>query len=162
METKIYYSVTYYSPGTLFSEQDNYDFDDFDLKKFINKAKNIKQRYGASPYGFSYQKLKTPLNPPKLEGFKVNVEPKTLEKSGMFYITGDIIFSKDLVGNDERILRGNLENNYDGIGIVNRNSYKFHAGFNEKDCIINWDGVITRRGNDKDLADYRKKIKNEN
>lgn len=159
MKTKTYYLVTYYSPGTFFSESSSYKFTEFNLWKFCQKAKEISERYDAKPYGFNFQKLEIPVDLPKTEGFKVTVEPKILEKSGTFYITGDVIFSENLIGKDEQILKSNLESNNNGVGIVNNNSFKFRGAFEKDDNIVNWDGLIIRRGNDKDLVAYRKKIR---
>jgi hypothetical protein len=160
MKTQKYYTVSFFSPGTFFSETSHKDFQELDLKKICAVAKTMKERHNASPYGFVWEYRELPTDLPQIEGYKLEVTPKVIEKStGIIYITGEIIYSKDLISERDRILKFNLERNYDGVGVINKNSYIFHAGFNEGDMIIGWDGSIIKRGNERDLMNYRAKIR---
>ncbi len=159
---KTYYKITFSSPGTFFCEQSSREFDTLDFPAILAAAKEIKERYNSAPFGFTYKKLQLPDSLPTVEGFEVTVEPKTLEStSAMHYITGDLIFARDLPENDRgrSILKSNLEGNSDGIGIENRNSFLFTGMFEIGDVIIDWDGNIIRRGNDKDLMQIRRENK---
>ena len=159
MKTKVYYKVTYYSPGTFFAESSSKEFDTFDLSKFVSHSANVSERHGAKPYGFSVEKLELPVTLPKMGTFKVVVEPKVLETSGIYYITGEIIFSEDIVDKDKDIFKSNLENNSDGVGIVNKNSYLFHGMFSKDDFIVDKNGVVVRSGKDSDIVEYKKETK---
>lgn len=160
MKTKIYYSVEFLSPGTFFSESSCQEFAKLDYKAICDAAKTIKERYGAMPYGFKWTKYEVPIDIPKIEGYKVMIDPNVLDKSpGTIFITGEVIFSNNLNGPDDKILKSNLESNNGGVGIINTNSYKFHAGFNEDDIVIGWDGAEVVRGDIKPLMEYRKKIR---
>ena len=162
MKTKSYYQVTFYSPGTFFSESNSAKFESLDFLEICKKAKEIKQRYGASPYGFIWEKIEELVNVPKVEGFEIKATPKVLDKSkGTVFITGTVIYSKDLNDREDSILRSNLESNNDGVGVINTNSYKFHSGFGEDDSIIDWDGKLILAGNDPDLVKYRKDLRKE-
>lgn len=153
MQTKQYYLVTYYSPGTFFSEVSSYKFDEFSLKQFVQKSKQITERYNAKPYGFSVEKYEVIVDLP--DGFEC--KPKLLEKAGgTYYINGKAVFSKDLDKQKEDIFISNLERNSQGVGIVSTNSYRFNSFFYEWDFVINDLGEITQKGNDKDIMEYRK------
>jgi len=151
----IYYNVTYYSPGTLFSENSSFKFPNFNLADFASKAKEIKERHGAAPYGFVWEKCELPDVLPEVNGFKVTVHHKVLEKSGMNYITGDLVFASDLTAREDSIMKSNLESNSEGIGIINKNSWKYNGFFNKKDKIVNWAGKVVRTGEDEDLMVIR-------
>lgn len=156
MNTNTYYEVTYFSPGSFLSEQDTYEFKELDFKKICDKAKKINQRYNAKPYGFSYKKIETLKSIPKIDGFEIKCKPKILKSSGMYYITGELVFSENIKDETLYILKRNLEYNSDGIGVENNNSYRYNGFFHKEDFIIGWDGEILRTGKDKDLMDIRK------
>jgi hypothetical protein len=156
---KIYYKVTYLSPGSFFSESSYYDFKTFSIKAFCAKAKKIKERHGASPYGFTWEKLSIPVKTPVVDGYEVTVKPKVLKKTkGICWITGDLVFRHELIKDEEQIFASNLLSK-GGVGIINRNSHRFSYFFEEEDIIVDWDGKLVRSGNDKDLIEYRKNCK---
>ena len=158
MEKRDYILVTFHSPGSFFNESSSQEFDMVDIKEFCKKATKIKERYGASPFGFSYQKMSAPLKS-NIDGFEIL--PKKIGKpSGMFFINGEVIFHENLNAEDERILRSNLEYNSDGVGVVTQNSYKHHAMFDVEDVIVDTKGNIIRKGTDEDIVAYRKKVRN--
>lgn len=155
MKIRQYYQVTYYSPGSFFSETNEREFENFSLKEFTEKASTITQRYGAKPYGFKVQRLEEIVDMP--DGFKC--EPKIIEKAKCYYfINAEVVFSKDLDKKTEGIFISNLENNCQGVGIISRNSYRFNYFFNKEDFIVNSSGEITRTGRDKDIMEYRKLV----
>ena len=160
MKTRIYYQVTFYSPGSLFSESNFKEYPILNFVQICKDAKKIKQRYNSAPYGFVWSKLELPVKIPKIEGYEVKIDPKVLEKStGTIFITGEIIYSENLTEKENSILKSNLESNNDGVGVINTNSYKFYSGFEKGDFIIDWGGNIIRSGNDKDLTVYRNKFR---
>lgn len=153
MQTKQYYLVTYYSPGTFFAETSAYKFDNFFLRHFVKKAESITERYNAKPYGFCVEKYEEIVGLPN--GFEC--KPKLLEKAeGTFFINGKVVFSRDLDKEKDGIFISNLERNSQGVGITSTNSYRFNSYFSESDFIVNDVGVTIRSGRDKDIMEYRK------
>ena len=158
IEHKDHYLVTFYSPGTFFSETSSIRLDELDINKILKKAKGTSERYNAKPYGYTWKQIREFfIGKEKLEKEEVLDESK-----GYIFITGNVIFSKDLTNPDENIFKSNLESNAGGVGIQNFNSYKFSYFFDKNDIIIDWDGNIIRSGNDKDLIKYREEVKKQN
>lgn len=46
--------VTFYSPGTFMAEMTEKPIDSWDVKAAVKMAKSVKERYGATPYGFRF------------------------------------------------------------------------------------------------------------
>ncbi len=135
--------VRFISPGTFVSETTSEEIEKRDLKAATQRAKLIKERYNATPFGFQF------------------TDGNGVVKGGTYYITGRLI-KYDEVPNieDNWILLSNMRNNGYPIIIENTNSYKTTTWFNEEDCIVDWDGYIIQKGDSPDLKAYRtKKLK---
>lgn len=120
--------VEFFSPGTFVSEVDQKEIDSWDVEEAKEMARTIKQRHGATPYGFRF---KTQIS----DGW----EPKTTEKSGTYFLGGKIIAYKDVPDTQEnRILRSNMEiNGWDFI-IENTNSWKVTLPFEKNDVLLDF------------------------
>lgn len=89
------------------------------------------------------------------EGGKLQVQPKEVERSGMYFLTGELIKYEDA---PKGTLRSHMQTNRWPICIENNNSWRFTATFDREDFIVDMDGNITRRGDDNDLVQYRARI----
>lgn len=151
--------VTFYSPGTFFPETTTKPIEDWDTKIAVEMSKHITERYNARPHSF---KFTTQLEAEPIsdgEGGMLKVEPKEVEKSGLFFIGGTLRnFDEVKKKNDpkESILRSNMECNRMWVIIENCNSWRFTGEFSEDACIVDENGEIVKRGNDSDLVKYRK------
>ena len=130
--------VEFQSPGSLVSEIDSKKVKSKDLKAVITIAKSIKQRGGASPYGFLFR------------------DGNGRQKGFFYYITGTLLRYEEVpIINENSILRSNMFCNEWPIVIENRNSYRITRPFEKTDAIVDWDGNIIIKGNDKELVAYR-------
>ena len=132
--------VSFSSPGSFFDENTGSSIKDpTDLAAICKKAKKIKERYNASPYGFTI----------------VDGNGKSL--SGMYFITGELSKYDDIIESvDTSILRSNMRCNDWPYIVTNTNSYKSTRSFDEKDCIVNWNGDIVIKGDSAELMKYRR------
>lgn len=148
----IKYYATFYSPGTLFSETSTKELEGKDEQSRIVEAatiaKTINERYGAKPYGFSIYSQEE--YEPIIQGnVKYKADPKEINRTGIYYITGEIRTAADILSgtdNSEYILRRNVEINNIKAIITNTNSYKFNGEFREKDVLIDWNGNVIDLG----------------
>lgn len=92
-------------------------------------AKDIKERHGATPYGFSFETRES-------DGWY----PKTVKESGMYYLGGKLLKLIDIPDTKENsILRNNMRfNNYECV-IEITNSWKITLPFyKDKDTLLEW------------------------
>ena len=138
--------VTFYSPGMLFSEKDSKPIEKWDIKTAIEISKKIIQRHGAKPYAFRFE-TQIVANDIEIDGEKLEVKPKTVRQSGLYWLTGKVLTLKDISDDDEnRILKSNMKcNGYKAV-VENNNSYKFTYYFDKEDIIIDWNGNIIDKG----------------
>lgn len=145
---KIKYTVTFYSPGTFFSETTEKDIKLWDVVKALELAKDVEERYSAKPYGFSFTTYET-YGPIVEDGVEFKADQKKLESSGIYYITGKVESAKEILSrtdSDERILRSNIECNNIKAIVTNTNSWKFTGEFRKGDFVVDWDGNILDSG----------------
>lgn len=132
--------VEFVSPGTFFNESSKQLIEDpKDIVTICKKAKKIKERYNASPYGFRI----------------VDGNDKSL--SGFYFITGDLIDYDHIEESDKNsCVRANMRCNGYAYVVVNTNSYKTTNNFDKNDCVVDWDGDIIIQGDSLKLMEYRK------
>ena len=155
--------VSFLSPGSFFSETTDREIDSWDVKKVIEMAKSIKERYGATPYGFYFKTFITHPPIPDGEGGTLNVQPKQVADSPYYFLGGEIKSYDDVVSRndpeDKTLISNMRSNNYPFI-IVNTNSYRSTLPFGEKDILLDKDtGEVLRRGDDPGMMTYRKEAK---
>ena len=137
-EAKDLYCV-FLSPGTLFSETTSIKIKTVNLRSLCKRALNVKERYGAKPYGFIIQ----------------NGNGKYL--TGNYFINGRVIRYDDIPENaDNRILRSNMRYNRHPLAIETRNSYRHTAIFEERDVNLDKDGKVLDDGGSREFCEYRK------
>lgn len=121
--------VIFYSPGSFVSESTSKEIDAWSVDLAVRMAKDIKERHGATPYGFSFKTRES-------DGWS----PKTVKESGMYYLGGKLLRLIDIPDTKENsILRDNMRfNNYDYV-IENTNSWKITLPFyKDKDTLLGW------------------------
>jgi len=161
MAAKRKHFVDFFSPGTFAAEGSRRSIPSWDTAKAVKIAKKIKERHGAVPYCFCFVTYICADPVSDGEGGKMEVKPKEVERSGMYYLTGEILKYDDIPENeDNHILRSNMRCNDNPVSVVNTNSYKWTANFNKDDVIVDDKGKVVRCGSDDDIRKYREqKIK---
>jgi hypothetical protein len=152
------HQVTFYSPGTLFSESSTHDIESWDTVKAVELAETVLARYNAKPYGFVFETIIVAEDVPDGEGGTLKVQSKSVEKSGIHFLGGRLETYDDVVArNDdkENILRSNMRSNEMWVIIINDNSFRSTLPFNEEDYIVNARGIVVQRGDDSKFVSYR-------
>lgn len=125
--------VQFLSPGTFVSEMTEKPIDAWDIETAVLMAAEITERHGAKPYGFRFT---TRGRGPD------DLDSKQTARSGVYYLGGKIETLAEVEARndpDERILLSNMRaNGYDRI-VVNTNSWRFTAGLNAGDVVLNPD-----------------------
>ena len=153
------HTVTFLSPGTLFSESTIKDIDSWDTKKAVEMAEKITERYNAKPYGFGFETWKTHAPVSDGEGGTLEVRPKEEKSSGIYFLGGKLETYDDVVARNldsESILRSNMRGNEYWVICINTNSFKSTLPFNENDRIVDASGVVIESGDDPKWVKYRK------
>lgn len=124
--------VTFFSPGTFFSEQREKPIESWDVEKAKKLADGISERYGATPYGFQFSTRARKDD---------ELDSRVTKRSPMYYLGGKIETLAEVEArNDpkESILLSNMRGNgYDKI-IVNTNSWKFTGPLNKGDVVLDY------------------------
>lgn len=152
------HQVTFYSPGTLFSESSTYDIESWDTAKAVELSERVVERYGAKPYGFVFETIITAKDIPDGEGGTLKVQSKLAEKSGIHFLGGRLeTYDEVIARNDKKedILRSNMRCNDMWIICINDNSWRSTIPFDENCRIVNAKGEITERGDDPKYVAYR-------
>ena len=122
--------VIFMSPGTIVSETTQKEIDSWDIKKAKEMVYGIKERYGATPYGFYFITK---------ERTSEELDSKIVKKSCMYYLGGIIKTIEEIREQkdpDEKILLSNMECNKWNRVIVNNNSYKITLPLKDDDVIL--------------------------
>ena len=121
--------VTFLSPGTFVSETTTKEIDSWSVDLAMRMARDIKERHGATPYGFRFETKAS-------DGW----EPRTVKSSGIYYLGGTLLTIDDVPDTDEnKTLRWNMKNNDIETVIENTNSWKVTMPFNKsKDVLLEW------------------------
>jgi hypothetical protein len=84
-----------------------------------------------------------------VDGELLKVEPKKVESSGIYYLTGTVRSAQDVLNGtdeEENILRNNIESRGFNAIVQNRNSYLSTFPFYPEDKVVNWNGEIIDDG----------------
>lgn len=123
--------VSFYSPGTFVSEETTKPIDAWDVEAAVLMASEIKERYGAKPYGFRFSTRSRS---------DADLDSKVIKSSGIYYLGGKVMTLAEVEARNDpkdRILLSNMRgNHYDRI-VVNDNSWRFTAALNEGDVVLN-------------------------
>lgn len=160
MATRRQHFVEFFSPGTFYSETTARPVETRNVLNACQMAGEITERHGAKPYGFRFftSIVADPIDDG--EGGKLNVQPRQVDKSGMYFLGGDVLSYDDIVArNDQRdrILRSNMKYNRLWYMVENRNSYLSTHEFGEADVVVDpATGNVIERGDTKERRKYRK------
>jgi len=129
--------VSFYSPGSFFSEHTTKPIKDWNIASAKRMAKTITERYGSSPYGFRFEtRIKTGRDMGK------PLYNKLAKESGMYYLNAIVETYEEIVARDlpdENILRDNMRiNGYKKIVTNGPDSktWKFSMPFEKGDTIL--------------------------
>ena len=105
--------VTFYSPGTFFSEQSKQEIDSWDIDQAHKMSKDITERYDAIPYGFQFSTK---------ERGDDDFDSKETKRSGMYYVNCKIETLEEIIARedpDDRILISNMRcNGWDKMAVT--------------------------------------------
>lgn len=163
METREKHTVTFFCPGTFFSETSTYDIESWDPQLAARQAAAVVVRYGARPYGFRFEThlVADPVSDGR--GGKLQVEPRKLRESELYHLDGKIETYDDFVARadpKEDIARRNMRD-HAPIVCVTTHSYRSTQPFGEKDVMVDAHGNIVERGDTPERIAYRERIKRE-
>lgn len=122
--------VTFFSPGTFVSETSTSEIESWNLDTAIKLSNNIKERYGAKPYGFRFTT--------RARGER-DLDSKITATSRMYYLGGTVYTLDEVLARndpDEDILRSNMQNNNIKRVIVNTNSWKVTMPLEDDDIVL--------------------------
>lgn len=124
--------VSFYSPGTFVAEQTTYPIDSWDVESAKKKAREVKERYGALPYGFRFT----------TRGRNDNeLDSTVLSTSPMYFLGGKVETLADVKAratDEDRILVGNMERNGYKRIVTNNNSWRWTQPLNDSDVVLDW------------------------
>lgn len=130
--------VTFYSPGTFVSETSSRPIDSWDIDKAKDMARDISERYNATPYGFRFTTR---------ERSDEELDSKDIAHSAMYYLGGKIETLAEVKAratDKESTLIGNMEcNNVERI-ITNDNSWRFTAALEKDDVVLEWTKEVAK------------------
>ncbi len=159
MGTRKQHMVTFVSPGTFFPESTTKPIEEWNTATACEMAKDVKERYGATPYAFVFttQIVSGPV--PDGEGGTLDVQPKEVARSGNYFLGGTVLSYDDIKDRkDMGQAPVNARCNGFWFMIENKNSYRSILPFEEGDCVVNQDGKVVERGDSHERKKYRKKM----
>ncbi len=124
--------VTFFSPGTFFSEETTKEIDEWNVDLAMEMAKDICERYDAKPYGFKFYTRERNEN---------DFDSKETNRSGLFYLGGKVFTVKELEDKndpEDSILIMNMKGNGYDRCVVNTNSWKFTGMLAEGDTVLDF------------------------
>lgn len=151
--------VTFRSPGTLFAEETTRPVKGWSaIKDAVAMAESIVERHGARPYGFFFSTRVEAPPVPDGEGGTLQVQPRTVETSGMFFLGGTLVTFDEITerrSDRAEILLSNMRCNGYPIVIETRNSCLATNPFEKGDCVVDAAGNVTISGADERWEKYR-------
>ena len=121
----IKHKVIFMSPGTFASETTTVDIDSWDVEKAKEMARTVKERHGATPFGFMFETWTH-------DKIRIDVSPT-------YYLGGRVrTYEMVLLMNlpEEEILRNNMRYNDIKRVITNTNSYKSVLPLKDDDIVL--------------------------
>jgi hypothetical protein len=124
--------VTFYSPGTFFSESSEKPIEEWDVEKAKDMVSGIMERHGSTPYGFRFSTR---------ERKEDELDSKLTKTSGMYFLGGIVETLEQVKARSkdkESTLISNIEcNGWDKV-ITNTNSWKITLPFEKEDVVLDW------------------------
>ena len=148
MTTTRKHYVVFYSPGTFFAEISQREISEWDTRKAMVLAAEVRERHDARPYGFRFETRIVADDVPDGEGGTMPSTSKTVEKSGMHYINGKVETLEQVKAcatKDDDILVGNIERNGYKKLVTTANGYGWTQPYEPGQCVVDADGTIVDR-----------------
>lgn len=151
--------VTFYSPGTLFSESTTKPIAAWDAAIAVQMSEKVTERYGARPYAFKFLTRVEADPVPDGEGGKLNVEPRTVEESGMHFLGGTVLTIEDVErrAGDNEILLSNMRCNGYLFVVEKIDRFRTTHPLQERDVVVDATGKVVERGDSPERAAVRKR-----
>ena len=124
--------VIFFSPGTFVAEQTEKSIDSWDVKEAVRLGKEIKERYGAVPYGFCFTTRERKDN---------ELDSREVKRSGMYFLGGKVLTLKALKKENDpkkEILISNMEHNHWYRVVENNNSRRWTQPLRKGDKVIDF------------------------
>ncbi len=125
--------VTFYSPGTFVSETTEKPIASWDVETAKTMARDIRERYGAAPYGFQFTTRGRT---------KDELDSKVVSKSPFYYLGGKVETLAEVEARasaSDRILLDNMRGNGYARIITNNNSWRWTAPLKDGDVVLEWE-----------------------
>lgn len=122
--------VKFYSPGTMFAEETEKPIDSWDIATAKKMAKDIVERYGARPYGFTFSTRERKAN---------ELDSSVTATSPMHFLGGKVetlAQVKARATKDDAILISNMECNGWNRIISGVAGYKWTQPLGDKDVVV--------------------------
>jgi hypothetical protein len=122
--------VTFYSPGTFFAESTTKPIQSWDVAAAVKMAHDIKERYGATPYGFQFSTRARDDD---------QLDSKERARSPFYYLGGRIETIEEIekrADPKEGILLSNMKTNGWSRVFVNNNSWRWTQPLNDTDVVL--------------------------
>jgi hypothetical protein len=124
--------VVFNSPGTLVSEQTTREILSWDVEEAKKMARDIKERHGATPYGFHF--ITRARSDDELDS-------RVVGRSGTYFLGGTVKTLGEIKAEcdpENNILISNMEiNGWDRV-IENNNSFRSTLPFTDEDTRLDW------------------------
>lgn len=124
--------VRFSSPGTFFAETTEVPITSWNIKKAVELSHTIKERYGATPYGFRFVTR---------ERKDDELDSRETKHSNMYFLGGEVLTLKQIKKRNspkDKILISNMENNGFNRVIINTNSYEFTQPLHNTDIVLDY------------------------
>lgn len=125
--------VTFMSPGTFVSETTTKEVQHWGIEKAVKMADSIKERHGATPYGFYFTTRERKAN---------EFDSKQINRSPTHYLGGKILTLQEVENRnnpDDKILISNMRNNGFDKVIENTNSWKVVQPLHKDDIVLEYE-----------------------
>lgn len=148
VSTRKEHRVTFYSPGSIVSEETTKPIGGWDARAAAGMAEEVVERHGAKPYAFRFSTVIVADPISDGHGGTMPVAPKHVKSSGLYHLGGTVETYAQVVARnaaDEDILRSNMRCNEWWAIVVNTNSYKSVHPFQGGDVLVDAAGEIVDR-----------------
>lgn len=151
--------VTFFSPGTFFAESTTKEIASRDTRLAARMARDITERHGARPYGFSFATRITGDPQPDGRGGFLKAPSDDVDVTGLYFLGGELVTYDEVCKRhdpSEDILRSNMRGNGYWIVCVNRNGYRSTQPFEPTSVLLDVNGDVVDRGDAPKWVEYRR------
>jgi hypothetical protein len=132
--------VVFMSPGTFVDEISERPIGGWSVAVALELAAQITERHGAKPCGFRFETRLVAAPVDDGRGGKLEVRPRTIKTSGMYFIDGRVFTLAEIEAHPEygpdSILAGNMRGNGWMRVVETRNGYRHMAIVRDGDRVV--------------------------